>query len=258
MDLYELLNKASDLKKKGKRVDVFKMYSEAFDILVKEASTYAGSFENMGYESIEDGQRIWTDTPAFFEKTEEYMKRDKTAAVIANNMGVILAELGDARGAKKWFEQAVELTPDYVDYTDPTANLKNLDGKQDDRINIDDFSASLRSDFISTKKRISDLDDGKEHYCETCKRKIEDEILLATKREFCSDVCYLRYWREERPNFGGRWITDENLKELEQLTGQAREDEYKRIVNFLLDNFDANYVMLMLRYGDLKKKPKDK
>lgn len=257
MNLPDLLNKASDLKKKGKRVDAFKMYSEAFDVLVKEASTHAGSFENTGYESIEDGQKIWTDTPAFFEKAEEYMKRDKTAAVISNNMGVILAELGDAKGAKKWFKQAVELTPNQVDYPDPTINLKNVEDKQNDKINIDDFSASLRADFISTKKRISDLGDEKEHYCETCKRKIEDEVLLATKKEFCSDVCYLRYWKEEMPNFGGRWITDENIKELEQLTGQARQDKYNQIVSFVLDNFDANYAMLMLRYGDNRKKLKE-
>lgn len=255
MDLQELLNKAAELKKNGKRVDAFKMYSAAFDVLVKEANTYAGSFENTGYESIEDGKRVWTDTPAFFEKAEEYMKRDKTAAVISNNMGVILTELGNAKGAKKWFEQAVELTPDHVDYPDPTINLKNVEDKQDDRINIDDFSASLRADFMSTKKRISDLGDKKEHYCETCKRKIEGEVLLATKKEFCSDICYLRYWKEEMPNFGGRWITDENIKEVGQLAGQARQDKYNQIVRFVLDNFDANYAMLMLRYGDNRKNP---
>lgn len=76
-------------------------------------------------------------------------------------------------------------------------------------------------------------------------------------KEFCSDVCYLRYWKEERPNFGGNWITDENLKELGQLTGQAREDEYNRIVNFLFDNFDTNYIMLGLRYGEKWEKPEE-
>lgn len=258
MNLQELLSKASSLKKEGKLADAFKTYSEAFDVLVQEANVYATNF-NLGHESIEDGERIWVESPAHFEKAEEYMKRDKTAAVISNNMAVILAELGDAKGAKKWFEQAIELTPDKMDYPDPVINLKNIEDKSpDDRINIDDFSASLRADFISTKKHISDIGDRKEHYCETCKRKIENEVLLATKKEFCSDICYLRYWKEEMPNFGGRWITDENIKEVEQLTGQARQDKYNQIVSFVLDNFDTNYAMLMLRYGDNRMKPKDK
>lgn len=127
MELQELLNKASDLKKSGKHAEAFKMYSAAFDILVKEANAYAGSFENIGYETVEDGKKVWTDTPAFFEKAKEYMKRDKNAAVISNNMGVILAELGNLKGAKGWFEQAVELTPDHLNYPDPQINLKSLE-----------------------------------------------------------------------------------------------------------------------------------
>lgn len=247
MDLQELLHKASDLKKSGNRVDAFKMYSEAFDVLVKEANTYAGSFENTGHESIEDGQKVWTDTPAFFEKAEEYMKRDKTAAIITNSMGVILAELGDAEGAKKWFEQAVELTPDRVDYPDPIINLKNVTDKQDDKINIQDFAESFRRDFMSTKKRISDLGDGKEHYCETCKRKIEDEALVAIDKEFCSDVCYLHYWKEERPNFGGNWISETMIEELDKLTGRERESQYVEITNFIRDHMMDTNVFFGLR-----------
>lgn len=127
MDLQELLNKASDLKKNSKHSEAFKMYSAAFDILVKEANSYASSFENIGYETIEEGKRTWTDTPAFFDKAKEYMKRDKTATVISNNMGVILAELGDLDNAKEWFRQAMELIPDHMDYPDPQINLKNLE-----------------------------------------------------------------------------------------------------------------------------------
>lgn len=248
MDLQDLLRKASDLKKSGNRVDAFKMYSEAFDVLVKEANTYADSFENTGYGSIdEDGKKVWTTLPAFFEKAKEYMKRDKTAAVITNNMGVILAELGDTKGAKKWFEQAVELTPDHVDYPDPTINLKNVEEKQGDKINIQDFAESFRADFMSTKKPISDLDDGKEHYCETCKRKIEDEVLLATKREFCSEVCYLRYWKEEMPNFGGNWISETMIEELDKLSGQERESQYVEITNFIRDHMMDTNVFFGLR-----------
>lgn len=126
MDLQKLITKAKEAKQKRDLTAALKYYSKAFDVLVKEANVYADSFEDTGYESIEDGKRVWTDTPVFFEKAKEYMKRDKTAAVISNNMGVILAELGDLENAKEWFKQAIELTPDGIKYQDSYRNLEEL------------------------------------------------------------------------------------------------------------------------------------
>lgn len=85
--------------------------------------------------------------------------------------------------------------------------------------------------------------------CATCKNKIKNFHISAVDRNFCSHICHLRFWKDEMPNLGGNWISDENLQELERLDGQEREDEYNRIINFISDNFDITPLMLDLRYG---------
>ena len=84
--------------------------------------------------------------------------------------------------------------------------------------------------------------------CAFCKKKIMGNSISVTGRDFCSDICHLRFWKDEMPNLGGRWISDENLAELEYLNGQEREDEYNRIVNFIIDNFGITKFMLQLQY----------
>ncbi len=64
--------------------------------------------------------------PKLFEECEKYLKRDEVAAVISNNIGVIFAELGDYKNAEKFFNQAIELAPDEVDYKEPQKNLEGL------------------------------------------------------------------------------------------------------------------------------------
>ena len=87
--------------------------------------------------------------------------------------------------------------------------------------------------------------------CATCQRKIIGSSISAANRDFCSDICHLRFWKDEMPNLGGRWISDENLQKLEQLQGKEREGLYSKIVTSIMDNFDETYFMLMLRYGKL-------
>lgn len=41
-------------------------------------------------------------------------------------MGTIFAELGDKNTAKKMFEQAIDLTPDGIEYNDPKIALEEL------------------------------------------------------------------------------------------------------------------------------------
>ena len=95
--------------------------------------------------------------------------------------------------------------------------------------------------------------------CATCGKQIESGGISALGgQDFCSDICHLRFWKEEMPNLGGRWISDEDMQKLEQLQGQEREEFYHKIVSSILDNFDDTYFMLMLKYGKEPDEPRKK
>lgn len=91
--------------------------------------------------------------------------------------------------------------------------------------------------------------------CATCGNNIGSTSVSAAGKDFCSDVCHLRFWKDEMPNLGGRWITDEDIVKVEQLSGEDRKNEYARIVQFIMDNFDMTSLMLNIRYGQ---PPEDK
>ena len=86
--------------------------------------------------------------------------------------------------------------------------------------------------------------------CATCDKEIKDGSISAADRDFCSDICHLHFWKDEMPNLGWNFISDEILQKLEQLTGQNRKDQYNEIVNFILNNFDDTSFMFKLRYKD--------
>lgn len=85
--------------------------------------------------------------------------------------------------------------------------------------------------------------------CDYCDKKIGRTYVLEMSAVLCSDLCHLRYWKENAPAFGGRWITDEDIARVESLKGDKRKAEYKRIINFNYKNVDSTEFMLMWRYG---------
>src|SRR3989338_3674805 len=107
MKIQDIVYVAKQLKLEGRLDEALKAYSEAFDLLVKEAHEYARVHEG-AVVGIEATRKI---TPVLFEKAKQYLKQDKIAAVISNNMGVIFAQQENFDSAKKFFEQAIELTP---------------------------------------------------------------------------------------------------------------------------------------------------
>ncbi len=85
--------------------------------------------------------------------------------------------------------------------------------------------------------------------CATCRNKITGVHISAAGKDFCSDVCHLRFWKDEMPNLGGRLITDEDISNLDSLVGESRKGEYTRISRFILERFNSTAFMLNLRYG---------
>lgn len=122
MDVQEILNKAQELRQGGQLKLALAAYSDAFDILTEEADEYARKIEG----SVVDVGKLRTITAKLFEESQKYLKRDKMAAVISNNMGTIFAESEDLESAEKMFNQAIELTPDGLDYPDPKIGLESL------------------------------------------------------------------------------------------------------------------------------------
>ncbi len=123
MELQELITKAWNLKKEGKRIEALKLYSRAFDVLTQEAIKYARGFDDV----IKDEGNTRKILPKYFEKSKEYLKQSDVACKISNNMGTIFAEIGNFEGAKKMFQQAIKLTPDDIDYQDPKIGLEELE-----------------------------------------------------------------------------------------------------------------------------------
>ncbi len=126
MELQELINKAIELKKGNKYPEALNLYNKALDILFAEASEYARKQKGSHMDSEESGEKIRKILPKHFDNAKIYLKHDKTVAIILNNMDVIYAENHDYESAKKLFEQAIELTPNEVDYPNPKVGLESL------------------------------------------------------------------------------------------------------------------------------------
>jgi tetratricopeptide (TPR) repeat protein len=121
MEIKNILDHAYCSKNDGKNKDSLKMYSEAFDLLVAEAAEYAKGSEAM----FTDAEKK-TVSKKYLEKFNEYLKKDKRACVISNNMGVLFAQTGEKASAKVFFEQAIDLTPKSEKYDDPYIGLEVL------------------------------------------------------------------------------------------------------------------------------------
>lgn len=127
MDLQKLVDEAWTLKKSGKLTEALGLYSQAFDVLVSEASANARMQEGTFEDNEENGKSVRKVLPKHFGEAKRYLKQDKTAAVLSNNMAVIFAELDDRKAAKDFFEQAIDLTPEGEEYTEPKMGLLELE-----------------------------------------------------------------------------------------------------------------------------------
>ena len=83
--------------------------------------------------------------------------------------------------------------------------------------------------------------------CQTCERETNMVRLSAAGQYFCSDVCHLRFWKDNMPNLGGKWITDRNIAKVGSLEGEERKEEYNRITGFILKNMSDTVIFSRLR-----------
>ena len=121
MDAQQLVHRAWELKKAGELAEALACYDKAYNAIVGDAVSYAHSKGGVVDEG--SARKI---LPKNFTLVKEYLKQGKDVATILNNMGVICAELGQYGKAKGFFEEAIELTPENVDYPHPKTNLMNI------------------------------------------------------------------------------------------------------------------------------------
>lgn len=122
MELNELLEKAYEQRNSEKFKESLESYNEAFDLLVKEAAEHAKKSCPV-FESNEEKEI----SPKYLKMFNDYLKKDKRACIISNNMGVLFAQMGEKASAKIFFEQAIDLTPEGEKYDDPYIGLEVLD-----------------------------------------------------------------------------------------------------------------------------------
>jgi tetratricopeptide (TPR) repeat protein len=77
-------------------------------------------------DEIIDGKKTLVVLPYAMEKTHEMLRSDPMYAIIKNNIGVCLMELGDVNSAREQFKESIEFIPDGYDYPDPYRHLESI------------------------------------------------------------------------------------------------------------------------------------
>ncbi len=114
-------------KKIGKRREAIEWYGKAIEVLVDAAHEEVRKKPDKCYkDEIEDGKTIRYVLPYVFSKTHELLCSDPTYAIIKNNIGVCLMELGDIDAAREQYRESIEFIPDGYNYPDPFINLEAI------------------------------------------------------------------------------------------------------------------------------------
>ncbi len=111
----------------GNYPEAIEWYSKAVEILLSEASAIAKEDKEKCYkDEVIDGKKVRTILPYLFEKIHEVLRSNPMYAIIKNNIGVCLAELGDLESACKVFKESIEFIPEGYDYSAPYNYLDAL------------------------------------------------------------------------------------------------------------------------------------
>jgi len=71
---------------------------------------------------------------------------------------------------------------------------------------------------------------GKDVHCAWCRKPIDPGRYHSGAGElFCSDVCLLRFYKENLSNIVGHVISEEDIKRIEQSTGNKRRELLREI-----------------------------
>lgn len=84
--------------------------------------------------------------------------------------------------------------------------------------------------------------------CALCRKSINSKSYISfTNREFCSDICQLKFYKEEIPNLGGSAVTDEDIIKVEQSSGDERRELIEDIFNRTMNAFESGKFIQALK-----------
>ncbi|MDP3498167.1 MAG: tetratricopeptide repeat protein [Candidatus Nitrotoga sp.] len=73
-----------------------------------------------------DGAKVLQVANEYFGEFRSRLRINITFAILKNNMGQCLATMGQVEQAKSCFEEAIEFTPEGMNYDDPRIGLRAL------------------------------------------------------------------------------------------------------------------------------------
>lgn len=113
------------LKTIGQTREAFDAYQSGANFLMEAA---LAELPSRFFQTVirPDGAKVLQVANEYFGEFRSCLRRDITFAILKNNMGQCLALMGQVEQAKSCFEEAIEFTPEGVDYDDPRIGLRDL------------------------------------------------------------------------------------------------------------------------------------
>lgn len=114
----ELVQKSFELQKQGEREGALLALSQAFDLLIDASADYAKEQE---IEAVSAGALRSVEVK-LIEHSTHFLKKDLSAAMILNTMGVLFSELEQYDAALQKFEESIATIPDGEEYDEVFRN----------------------------------------------------------------------------------------------------------------------------------------
>jgi len=114
----------------GQFREALEWYSKAAEGIVAAVSDEVlKDSESCFKEEIVDGKEVLVVLPYGLEKIHQMLRSDPMYAIVKNNIGVCLNELGDMNSAREQFKESIEFIPDGYNYPDPCKHLEAIQGR---------------------------------------------------------------------------------------------------------------------------------
>ena len=114
-------------RKMGDVAKALEWYSHAAEGVVGLAMGEATKDRARSFrEEIVDGKKVLAVLPHALEKTKQILCSEPMYAVLKNNIGQCLIELGDVNGAKSAFRESIEFIPEGYNFPDPLRHLESI------------------------------------------------------------------------------------------------------------------------------------